>query len=591
MSRRLIEILASVLWLAASVWAQQAPPVADTYVSSSSAASNYGTAASITVSAPKTAYLKFDLSGVPAGTTVNKATLRLYVNAVTAGGQFDIYNLLPTPTWSESTVTYNNRPALGASATGGNPVTLSTASVRTFVLVDITSTVQGWLSAPSNNNGIALAAVGQSANFSFDTKESTTTSHQPELEIVLNGPQGPQGADGPAGPVGPMGPQGLQGPAGAPGSAGPAGPAGVQGPQGLTGVQGPQGLTGAAGPAGAAGATGPQGPKGDTGATGAAGPAGSTGPQGPKGDTGPAGATGPAGPAGATGATGPQGPTGAAGAQGPAGPIGPVGPQGPAGADGAPGAPGAAGSGFNYKGAWVFGSAYVVNDVVTFSGSSYVATVANSRDTANPPSDPAAWSVMAQAGADGAAGAPGAQGPQGPAGADGAPGAQGPAGPAGSPGAPGAIGPVGPVGPQGPAGSGPTVVDKNGQVLGTFSGLITSGINGVLTYVSSLKVFVQIAGSGQLNTLQLLYSGANCTGQAYTFTNTIPQVPTVYGDPSTGNPVMYTQIATATAAPLSVQTPTGCFSQSGNSFTVAIFTSQPVTLPFTVPVATPFTLQ
>ena len=80
-------------------------------------------------------------------------------------------------------------------------------------------------------------------SFSFDSKESTTFSHQPELEIYFNGPagpQGPQGAQGPRGlspahpvqqvprdsPVrkahkvlkdssGPTGPQGLQGPAGA----------------------------------------------------------------------------------------------------------------------------------------------------------------------------------------------------------------------------------------------------------------------------------------------------------------------------------------------------------------------------------------
>src|SRR5450631_3978420 len=188
--------LLSVLTLA-----QQAPPSGDTFVSSSTPTTNYGSSIIDVVASGNSTYLKFNLSAVSDGTTVSKATLRLYVDAVVTGGQFDVYNLPSTPTWSESTLKYNTPPpTLGTSATGGHPITVSTSSLNTFLLIDITATVQGWLTSPSSNNGVALALVGTKGYFSFDSKESFFTAHQPELEIVNAG-----GTQGPAGPQGPQG--------------------------------------------------------------------------------------------------------------------------------------------------------------------------------------------------------------------------------------------------------------------------------------------------------------------------------------------------------------------------------------------------
>jgi hypothetical protein len=269
---------------------------------------------------------------------------------VVAGGQFDVYNLPSTPTWSESTLTYKTPPpALGTSATGAHPTSVSTSSFNTFVLIDITSTVQGWLSNPSSNNGVALALVGSAGWFSFDSKESFLTAHQPELEIVLNGPAGAQG---------------LQGP---------------QGPQGLTGAIGPTGVTGAPGQQGLTGATG------------------------------------------------------AIGAIGPTGLMGLVGPQGPAGMNGTNG------TGFNFRNAFDPSATYAVNDVITYSGSTYVAIAANQGPSNSNPDVNPAWALMAQQGATGPAGAAGGTGPQGMQGPQGPQGPQGAQGPAGPPGASGLI--------------------------------------------------------------------------------------------------------------------------------------------------------
>jgi hypothetical protein len=125
---------------------QQSPPSADTFVNSSSPNTNYGSSVIDVVGPGASSYLKFNLAAVPAGTTIKKATLRLYVDAVVTPGQFDVYDLPATPAWSESSLKYNTPPpGKGLSATGGHPIAISASSVNTFVLIDITSTVQGWL--------------------------------------------------------------------------------------------------------------------------------------------------------------------------------------------------------------------------------------------------------------------------------------------------------------------------------------------------------------------------------------------------------------------------------------------------------------
>lgn len=277
-AQRTLPRLASWVVLAASLLpgfalAQEAPTTDDTFVSVSAPTKNYGSNGILAVGSGTTAYLKFNMSGIPAGSTVSKATLRLFVDAVLTGGQFDVYNLPSSPAWSESTLKYNTPPPLpGTSATGGNPISVKAASINTFLLIDITATVQNWLSTPGSNNGIALALVGSTGYFSFDSKEGLTTSHEPELEIALTGGSGtgPQGPPGPQGPAGPTGPQGPIGPQGATGPTGPAGP------QGATGQPGPAGATGPAGPTGSTGPAGPAGPMGPMGPMGLMGPPGPT---------------------------------------------------------------------------------------------------------------------------------------------------------------------------------------------------------------------------------------------------------------------------------------------------------------------------
>jgi len=112
-----------------------------------------------------------------------------------------------------------------------------------------------------------------------------------------------------------------------------------------------------------------------------------------------------------TALTGPTGPAG------PAGPAGPTGTTGPAGPQGMQGPAGVAGSSVAFRGPWSIGNNYNVGDVVSFNGSSYVATIASGG--VQPDKAPGMWAIVAQGGVAGAVGSAGPQGPQGPAGAPG----------------------------------------------------------------------------------------------------------------------------------------------------------------------------
>ena len=243
--------LFTILLVATTFAAAQIPATDDGYTASSSANGNFGNQSMLTVVWPGVnSYIRFDLTALPSGlnsSNMSKATLRLNINGVTSAGTFDVY--LVTGSWTEGALTFTNAPTLGAKVATGISVALPK---RNFIDVDVTSAVQAWLSSPtpSPNYGIALVpGSGSSISVAFDSKENTSTSHDPELYVALVS-AGPQGSQGIQGVPGPPGPQGATGATGA---------AGAQGATGATGAQGAQGATGAMGATGALGSQGPQG--------------------------------------------------------------------------------------------------------------------------------------------------------------------------------------------------------------------------------------------------------------------------------------------------------------------------------------------
>jgi hypothetical protein len=255
---------------------------------------------------------------------------------------------------------------------------------------------------------------------------------------------------------------------------------------------------------------------------------------------------------GASGSAGPAGPQGPPGPSGPVGPAGPQGPQGPTGASGAQGSPGPAGPagatgavGLNWLGLWNSGTAYAVNDGISYNGSSYISIQAGTNQ--KPDTSPLFWNLLAQEGANGNSilngtinptsavgvdgdfyvntttsaifgpkvagnwpagislvgpagpqglvGATGAQGPQGLQGPTGAAGATGSQGPAGATGATGPQGLQGAAGAMGPAG-------LNWQ--GTWNSITAYAVNDAVGFNGSSYVSIQ-AGTNQQPDLSPLF--------------------------------------------------------------------------------------
>jgi Collagen triple helix repeat (20 copies) len=257
--RGLIGLL-SIISLPLATGATEARLVADASVSTVNPGTNFGSLSNLYVGPSDTSnhpinitLLQFDLTGVPSA-PVAHAELRFYVNRANFFGHVDVAPV--TSSWTESAVTFNTLPTIGAVI-----ATVPVSQRFAYVSVDVTQQVADWLSGKSTNNGFAIlpSASDPTTSLVLDSKENDEGGHSAVLDISLVGPAGATGPPGPIGPQGVPGPQGLLGP---PGATGPAGPQGPVGPTGATGPKGPQGAVGPVGPQGPTGPTGPRGPQG-----------------------------------------------------------------------------------------------------------------------------------------------------------------------------------------------------------------------------------------------------------------------------------------------------------------------------------------
>lgn len=104
-------------------------PIADAYASELYPSTNYGASQEFVVapywssgyaSQRHEAYLRFDLSGLPANAHVTSVTLRTTAHTGFAwGGDGNVYTFfVPDDSWSESGLTWNNKPAVSGEALG-----------------------------------------------------------------------------------------------------------------------------------------------------------------------------------------------------------------------------------------------------------------------------------------------------------------------------------------------------------------------------------------------------------------------------------------------------------------------------------------
>ncbi len=134
-------------------------PVADAHVNAAYPTVNYGTAGDLREdgSPVKRGYLRFNVAGLSGA--VSKATLRLYANSSLSSGI--TVRQVADNTWGETTINYNNAPALGTAIATTGAVTQGT-----WISIDVTSYVTGngiFSFALTNGNATALSLASREA--------------------------------------------------------------------------------------------------------------------------------------------------------------------------------------------------------------------------------------------------------------------------------------------------------------------------------------------------------------------------------------------------------------------------------------------
>src|SRR5436190_2425503 len=174
LSRRLL--LATLALVTTIAMARQADaseirtvtPVADSYVSSSSPASNYGSATALRIdgSPVMRSYLRFNVPALSA--PVNRATLKVYVNRRVSAG-ITVRSVADT-SWDERSIKWSNAPAFGG-AVGSSGSSLSAG----WVSIDVTPLV-------SAGGPVSLALTSSSSNaIAVGSREYST--HAPQLVV------------------------------------------------------------------------------------------------------------------------------------------------------------------------------------------------------------------------------------------------------------------------------------------------------------------------------------------------------------------------------------------------------------------------
>jgi hypothetical protein len=165
-----------------SGWTEVVPLVADA-TADPAATRALGSDPALGVSATKATYVRFDLSRLPAGTTVHRATLSVYVGRMLANGSIAVHRV--TGAWDEDTLTAARQPTVDAPLPEGLTLAADTPFLE-YLTVDVTAAVQAWL-AGQPNHGLALRGDA-TVDVELVSKESQAVPRPALLEVVPGNP-------------------------------------------------------------------------------------------------------------------------------------------------------------------------------------------------------------------------------------------------------------------------------------------------------------------------------------------------------------------------------------------------------------------
>jgi hypothetical protein len=170
--------------------AATAPIKEDTNTDYNNPSTNYGNAQSINVNINKQGFLNFDPSALPNPSTIDKATLFIYVKSVGTAGGLQICPVISP--WLENDLTFTTAIPLqnALSCTLSSKIDPKQPALwnpskplpdGAFVAVDVTQLVKSGY----YNFAVGIDPRYTSTNISFDSKEANQTSHHAYLDIAL----------------------------------------------------------------------------------------------------------------------------------------------------------------------------------------------------------------------------------------------------------------------------------------------------------------------------------------------------------------------------------------------------------------------
>jgi len=129
------------------------------------------------------AFIKFDVSTLPALTVIKSAILKIYIEAAsTSTTNIDFYNL--DNNWSQTSLTWNNKPGITGARIARKTVNLL-SDIGTTANIDITPLVQAWVTSSGYANfGIGIINVDAATlNLVSIGSGVPASTHKPILEI------------------------------------------------------------------------------------------------------------------------------------------------------------------------------------------------------------------------------------------------------------------------------------------------------------------------------------------------------------------------------------------------------------------------
>ena len=169
--------------------------VADAYISNrtpSDAVLNFGSDSSLSVELDKAGteqrtLIRFDTSEIPAGSIINKATMRLYQIAADSDNEpWLIWGHPILEPWDELKVTWNTQPATGTIMTSANTPHVTDQ----YVEWDVTDVTRRWVNTPQEtpNYGVELLATTTGSVYLRRYTSRENRANAPQLVIDYSPP-------------------------------------------------------------------------------------------------------------------------------------------------------------------------------------------------------------------------------------------------------------------------------------------------------------------------------------------------------------------------------------------------------------------